>query len=101
MSFPLPTQRYQQQQKVVLKRNLETNNYSSGDLFISNENSVKLSEPPQAIQHIRKGHVHHSSSPKTGIHRTNNSTRTTTIELLPPIVSGKRVHISLANHRYL
>ncbi len=95
--MPPPTHRYQQQQKVVLKRNLDTTNSNSGELIISNENSPKLNEQTQVIQHIRKGHPHHGSSPKNGIHRPNHST----IELLPPIVSGKRLHISLANHRYL
>jgi hypothetical protein len=98
---PSPTHRYQQQQKVVLKRNLDTTNSTSDELVISNENSTKLNEQTQVIQHIRKGHPHHGSSPKIGIHRPNHSNRTTTIELLPPIVSGKRLHISLANHRYL
>ncbi|CAF1312734.1 unnamed protein product, partial [Adineta ricciae] len=98
VSFPPPTHRYQQQQKVVLKRNLETTHSSSGDLFISNENSNKFSEHNQLIQNFRKGHPHHGTTTKPKNQRTN---RTTTIELLPPIVSGKRVHISLANHRYL
>ncbi|CAF4358832.1 unnamed protein product, partial [Adineta steineri] len=105
---PPPTHRYLQQQKVILKRNLDTSNTSStGDLSITNENSSnKLFEQSQIVQNIRKGghthHHHHSSSSKTKFNRTNNnSPKTTTIEILPPIVSGKRVHISLANHRYL
>ncbi|UJR24084.1 hypothetical protein I4U23_027052 [Adineta vaga] len=102
VAFPPPTHRYQQQQKVVLKRNLETTNSSSGDLYISNENTNKLSEQNQMIQNFRKGHTHHGiTTTTTAKSKNSRANRTTTIELLPPIVSGKRVHISLANHRYL
>ena len=52
----------------------------------------------QHVQTIRKVPLHHRSTSKTG-HQRN--TASTTIELLPPIISGKRLHIPLANHRYL
>ncbi|CAF2699070.1 unnamed protein product [Rotaria sp. Silwood2] len=101
---PLPpsTFQYQQQQKVVLRRNLETTNSSSVENFLSNENLTKQNEQNQTIQNIRKVPFNNRSSSKTGIHRTTiPTTTTTTMELLPPIISGKRLHIPLANHRYL
>ncbi len=98
---PPPTYVYQQQQRAVLKRNLDATNSSPGDIITSNENSSKSSEQSQPIQNIRKGPSQHRSSPKNGINRATVPATTTTIELLPPIISGKRLHIPLANHRYL
>ncbi|CAF1187882.1 unnamed protein product [Rotaria sp. Silwood1] len=98
---PLPpsTYQYQQQQRVVLRKNLETTNSSSVENIFSNENLTKQNESNQTIQNIRKVPFNNRSSSKTGIHRT--TTTATTMELLPPIISGKRLHIPLANHRYL
>jgi len=77
---------------VVLRKNLEGANSLSGDIILSNESI-------QPAQNTRKGPSQHRSSSKNGIHRS--TAPTTTIELLPPIISGKRLHIPLANHRYL
>jgi len=86
------------QQRVIAKRNVETVNSAPGEFICSNEslnnnNNNEFSE--------RKGQSMSRSSSKNGIHRTTVPTTTTTIELLPPIVSGKRLHIPLANHRHL
>jgi hypothetical protein len=90
---------YQQQQRVVLKKNLDTTNSCSNEVILRNDNSNKFSEQSQPIQNIRKGPAIPRSSSKTGMHRA--AAPTTTIELLPPIISGKRLHIPIANHRYL
>ncbi len=84
-----------------MKRNLETTYSSSGEIFIPNEPSHRFVEQSPSIQNNRKGPSNHRSSSKNGIHRTTVPATTTTIELLPPIISGKRLHIPLANHRYL
>lgn len=57
-----------------------------------------ISSSEQHVQTIRKVPLHHRSTSKTS-HQRN--TASTTIELLPPIISGKRLHMPLANHRYL
>lgn len=68
----------------------------------SNECSTnKLIETSQSAQHPRKAHSQPRPSTKTNSQRTTVPAATTTIELLPPIIAGKRLHIPLANHRYL
>ena len=103
---PLPSSTHlhhqQQQQRAVLRKNLETTNPSPIDAITSNESSTnKLSETSLSAQHPRKAHSNPRSSSKTNAQRATVPAATTTIELLPPIIAGKRLHIPLANHRYL
>ena len=84
-----------------MRKNIETTqNISSNENNSSNENLIKSN-----VQHQtnRKIPLNNRSSSKNGIHRTTmpTSMTTTTLELLPPIVSGKRLHIPIGNHRYL
>lgn len=96
---PVPQPTYQQQ-KVNPRKTYEATNSSCVEMYLPNENYLRQNEQCQTIQNNRKIPPNNRSSSKTGIHRTTIPTATT-IELLPPIISGKRLHIPIANHRYL
>lgn len=90
-------------QRVILRKNFETTNPSPIDTNVSNESSTnKFLETSQHPTHNqRKLPSQNRSASKNPASRATVPTAATTIELLPPIIAGKRLHIPLANHRYL
>ena len=79
-----------EQQRIELRRSLETDFTSSTRHFIvSNINSID-----EQTQNIRKIHRHHRSSSK------NNIQTPKTLQLLPTVLAGKRLQIPISNQRH-
>ena len=72
------------------KENLENSFFSSsGQFVVANKDSMS-----EQSQTIRKFYRHYHSTMKNSLQRSK------TLELLPPLVCGKRLRIPMVNHQH-
>ncbi|CAF4142869.1 unnamed protein product [Rotaria sordida] len=89
VSFRCSIDKNDDEQRIISKGNIESGFIaSSGNFVLSNKNSND-----EQTQTIRKFYRHHRSSSKNRIQRSK------TFDLLPALVSGKRLHIPIPNQR--